>query len=178
MNNNLNINAKNKKNKTIYYVDVLLQKIKVKNNIWINEKWQALGVIPNKENKNSSNLSTLISNINNEPVYQYRRFILEFVYDELDSYYQNISSNNASIFIICRYDDKNTPIPFLVTLSYDEAAIYMETDEIVYASAIDIEIYQKIEKFVLKYYQPKKRKKRKLIKGSAGEHYKKLSTYE
>lgn len=175
--NNLNINSKCKK--ITMPVVVLLQRIKVKDNTWIDEKWQAIGVIPSKENiKVTRSEVALISNIGNEPVYQYGGFTLELVCDELNSYYQNISSNNASMFIICHQDDDNSPTPFLVTLSYDEAAIYMETDEVVYSIAIDIGIYQIMEEFVLKNYQPEKRKKRRLVKGSAGDHYKQASVYE
>ncbi|CAB9540277.1 hypothetical protein BROOK1789B_1158 [Bathymodiolus brooksi thiotrophic gill symbiont] len=164
-------------NNITLHVAVLLQRFKI-DNPWITEKWQAIGVIPTKENVEQTNEITLISNINNEPIYQYDGFILELVRDELDSYYQNLVSDNASIFVVCREDDDNRPNPFLVTLSYDEAAIYMETDETVYAMAIDIQIYQTIERFVLENYKPKKRKKRKLVKGTAGEHYQKMSVYE
>jgi hypothetical protein len=54
----------------------------------------------------------------------------------------------------------------------------METDETIYTVAIDIQIYQTIERFVLENYKPEKRKKRKLVKGTAGKHYQKMSIYE
>jgi hypothetical protein len=158
-------------------VAILLQRFKI-DNPWITEKWQAIGVIPTKKNTGKTNEITLISNINNEPIYRHDGFILELVHDELDSYYQNLVSANANIFIVCREEDDDRPKPFLVTLSYDEAAIYMETDETIYTVAIDIQIYQTIERFVLENYKPEKRKKRKLVKGTAGKHYQKMSIYE
>lgn len=167
---------KNCKEITIPVV-VFLQCIKIKDNIWIDQKWQAVGVVPSKKELEETHQPILVSNINDEPIYQYNDFILKLVNDELDSYYQNIRSNNASVFIICRYDDNQNPVPFLITLSYDEAAIYMETDEIIYTVAIDIQIYQILERFVLENYTPEKRKKRKLVKGTAGNHYKQASEY-
>lgn len=168
---------KSASNDTILYVAVLLQRFKI-DNPWIAEKWQAIGVIPTKKNTAQTKDITLISNINDQPVYQHNGFVLELVNDELDSYYQNLASDNASIFVVCREDNDNRPNPFLTTLSYDEAAIYMETDETVYAVAIDMQIYQTVERFVLENYKPEKRKKRKLVKGTAGEHYQKMSVYE
>lgn len=164
-------------NNIVLPVSILLQRLKI-DNPWIEEKWQAIGVIPAKNNTTQTSEIILISNINNEPIYQYNGFILELVHDELDSYYQNIASNHASIFVVCHENDDNSPNPFLVTLSYDEAAIYMETDETVYAVAIDVQIYQIIERFVLENYKPERRKKRKLVKGTAGEHYQKMGVYE
>lgn len=151
-------------------VAVLLECTKVEANVWIDDKWQAVGVIPTVRNSTPKK-TKLTNNPDGRDVYRYDGFVLEFERDELDSYYQNLVADKASVFVICRPDEDGYPQPFLATLSYDEAAIYMETDEIVYTVGIHIEIYKKIENFVLKHYQPAPRKKRKLVKGSAGKHY-------
>lgn len=158
-------------------VVVLLQQVAVKNNAWIDHKWQAVGVLPTKNTTEKTPGEVLVSNINSEPIYQYNGLAIEFDTHELDSYYQNLIGKGAAIFIICNATD-DRPKPFLITLSYDEAAIYMETDEIVFTATINAEIYQAIEEFVLENYHPEKRKKRKLKGGTAGSHYQKASVYE
>ena len=74
-------------------------------------------------------------------------------------------SDNPQAFVICRNEEEvNDQIqPFLVTLSSDEANSYMEVDELVYSVKMPAELYRWVEQFVLEYYIPVKKKKRKRI---------------
>jgi hypothetical protein len=51
--------------------------------------------------------------------------------------------------------------PFQVTLSYDEAASYMEVDEPVFSLPMPPEVYRWLEGYVLEHYVPERKKKRK-----------------
>jgi hypothetical protein len=53
-------------------------------------------------------------------------------------------------------------VPFLVSLSFDEANAYQEGDGVVYAVAMPPELYRWCEHFVLDHYVPEKKKKRRL----------------
>jgi hypothetical protein len=54
------------------------------------------------------------------------------------------------------------PRPFLVSLSFDEANAYLETDDVdVFPVAMPPELYRWIEAFVLAHYVPEPRRKRK-----------------
>ncbi|MDH5326431.1 MAG: DUF3305 domain-containing protein [Gammaproteobacteria bacterium] len=89
--------------------------------------------------------------------------------DDADSYYHNLMSETPKVFVICHSETtENTaeindgPIPpFLVTLSYDEAASYMEVDEQVFSVSMPPELYLLLEQFVLENYIPTQRKKRR-----------------
>ena len=48
-----------------------------------------------------------------------------------------------------------------MSLSYDAAHSYLEGDEIVYAVDLPAELYRWSETFVLQYYAPEKKMKRK-----------------
>ena len=80
--------------------------------------------------------------------------------DDSESYYFNLMGEKPSVFVVCRLEHGRLR-PFLVTLSYDEAASYMEVDESVSAVAMPPEIYRWCEAFVLTHYVPEKKRKRK-----------------
>ena len=58
-------------------------------------------------------------------------------------------------------DGEDEPVPFLVSLSFDEAHAYLEGDDTVFAVDIPAEMYRWIESFVLAHYCPQQLKKRK-----------------
>ncbi len=80
--------------------------------------------------------------------------------DASESYYCNLMGEKPSVFVVSR-SEQGCLQPFLVTLSYDEAASYMEVDESVSAVPMPAEIYRWCEAFVLEHYVPEKKRKRK-----------------
>ena len=88
-------------------------------------------------------------------------FSVELHKDEAESYYFNIVSDTPRAFVICTLDDNGPLRPLIVTLSYDEAASYLESDDIVESVAMPAELYRWVEQFVLENYLPQKKKKRK-----------------
>lgn len=88
-------------------------------------------------------------------------FNVELHKDEAESYYFNIVSDTPRTFVICTLNDNGPLQPLIVTLSYDEAASYLESDDIVESVAMPAELYRWVEQFVLENYLPQKKKKRK-----------------
>ena len=88
-------------------------------------------------------------------------FEIRLYKDDAASYYYNLMGENPGLFVICRRDTDGDPRPVMVTLSYDEAAAYMEGDESVSSVPIPPEIYRWVEQFVLQHYVPEKSRKRK-----------------
>lgn len=88
-------------------------------------------------------------------------YSVELHKDDAESYYFNIVSDTPRIFVICTADDEAGIKPLIATLSYDEAASYMEADEIVESVAMPAALYRWVEAFVLEHYVPEKKKKRK-----------------
>ncbi|MEN8802599.1 MAG: DUF3305 domain-containing protein [Thiogranum sp.] len=81
--------------------------------------------------------------------------------DDAESYYFNIVSDTPRVFVVCNQQEAEPLKPFIATLSYDEAASYMEADEVVESVAMPAELYRWVEQYVLENYLPEKRKKRK-----------------
>lgn len=84
--------------------------------------------------------------------------------DECESYYHNLMSPEPGCFLVADTPDDNDelPIPYLASLSFDEAHAYLEGDELVYSVPIPKELYQWVEAYVLTHYVAVKKTKRKL----------------
>ncbi len=84
--------------------------------------------------------------------------------DECESYYHNLMSPEPGCFLVADQpeDSDDMPVPYLASLSFDEAHAYLEGDEVVYSVAIPRELYQWAEAYVLTHYVAIKKTKRKL----------------
>ena len=84
--------------------------------------------------------------------------------DECESYYHNMMSPEPGCFLVADQpdDSDDLPIPYLASLSFDEAHAYLEGDELVFSVPIPKELYQWAEAYVLTHYVAVKKTKRKL----------------
>ena len=89
---------------------------------------------------------------------------LNLYVDECESYYHNLMSPQPGCFIVASEPENpnEMPVPYLVSLSFDEVHAYLEGDEPVYAVEIPPELYKWTEVFILEHYVAIKRRKRKL----------------
>ena len=96
---------------------------------------------------------------------------LQLFPDECESYYHNLMSPEPGCFIVAEQpdDSDDMPLPYLVSLSFDEVHAYLEGDEQVFSVAIPPELYQWAEAYVLTHYVAVKKTKRKLKNWSASE---------
>jgi hypothetical protein len=91
--------------------------------------------------------------------------------DQCESYYHNLMSPEPGCFIVANQPDSNAemPLPYLVSLSFDEAHAYLEGDEQIYSVKIPEVLYQWVEAYVLSHYVAIKKTKRKLKDWHASE---------
>ncbi len=139
-------------------VAVVLQKQKA-NSKWIDYQWQVTAVVPGAHGNQRSFRQMHEDGENSCYLFTGLRVTLHR--DECESYYHNLMSPEPGCFVVVRFDETGQPEPFLITLDFDEAHAYLEGDDAVYAVAIPPELYRWIEAYVLAYYLPVKRKKRK-----------------
>ena len=152
-----------------FSVSVIMQS-KPSKSLWVDEVWDAIGLVVfdgdktrTKSSDQGENKQLIYSGLN-----------VKLFLDECESYYHNLMSPEPSCFIVAREenedgDETEVPIPFLVTMSFDEAHAYLEGDDIVYAVAIPPELYQWTEAFVIQNYSAEKRTKRKRKDWRKGE---------
>jgi hypothetical protein len=81
--------------------------------------------------------------------------------DEGEGYYLNITSPEPRVFVTSRMsDDGSEAIPHLLTLSYNEAARWMDAQEQVDSVAIPEDIYSELVAWVETHYRPPEKKQR------------------
>jgi hypothetical protein len=128
---------------------------------WSDYQWQAIGVAVTKNGTEESGQAQLVHEDGDTCHYLYSGFKVKLHIDECESYYHNLMSPTPRCYVVARHEESDTPTPFLVSLSFDEAHAYLEGDEQVYAVDIPAELYRWSETFVLSHYAPEKRLKRK-----------------
>ncbi len=142
-------------------IAVIMEKIP-SDNPWIDFTYKAIGVVSSKGPANNG--IQLIHEDNGVERYLINGLGLQLHIDECEGYYHNLMSPQPGIYIVAgEVDDPNDmPMPYLVSLSFDEVHAYLEGDEIVYAVEIPPELYQWSEAFILQHYVAIKKTKRKL----------------
>ena len=151
--------------KPVRRVSVVLERTPVASR-WATHQWQAASVIPD---------------VGGEPrVLMERDGVLQKVCpgfevtlfrDEAEGYYLNMSSDAPCAFVSVRADEEgDDPYPFQVTVSYNEAARWMDGGERVDKAAIDLEVAAWIGQWVEENYrpEPKERIRARSFKGKEG----------
>jgi hypothetical protein len=143
-----------------FAVSVIMQQ-SPSNSLWQSYYWQAVGVLAAEQQAAIGQKVELIHQQGPVSRYLHPGFTLRLHLDECESYYHNLLSPEPRCYVVATEAEEDSPVPFLVSFSFDEAHAYLEGDEIVYAVDVPAEIYRWAEAFVLAHYVPTKRTKRK-----------------
>lgn len=144
-------------------VAVIMQRSPAQNNTWIDYVWEAVGVTVGNHTLHASENPMLIHEEAGVCQYLYSDLTVRLFLDQCESYYHNMMSPKPGCYIVTRKEeDEEAPVPFLVTMSFDEAHAYLEGDSEIFALEIPPELYRWIEDYVIANYVAVKRKKRKL----------------
>ena len=143
------------------HVAVLMEK-KPSTHPWASYSYQAIGVIV-RESEEEKAVSRVYRNDGVEH-FLVTGMSLQLFADECESYYHNLMSPEPGCFIVAEHpeDDEEMPLPYLVSLSFDEVHAYFEGDEQIYSVAIPPELYRWAEAYVLTHYVAIRKTKRKL----------------
>jgi len=154
-----------------YFPVSVIMESRPSTSIWQDLSWDAVGVCSAIERAREEASSNDVKIIKRGEIEQliYDNLKLRLFLDECESYYHNLMSPNPGCFVIAREDSKGRPVPFLVSLSFDEAHAYQEGDDLVYSVPIPTELYRWLEAYVIEHYAPMMRKKRKRKNWKAGE---------
>ncbi len=133
---------------------------------WESHHWQLLGVVPDVGGEARTILETpnLLRKL-------FPGFEVTLFDDEAEGYYLNVSSEVPSVFVSIRNDEGAVdPYPFLATLSYNEAARWMDGGEKVERAVAWHELIAWMGEWVEANYrpEPKKRRKPRSFEGQEG----------
>jgi len=132
---------------------------------WADHRWDLAAVVPDEggEARTVAEEGAIIRRL-------YPGFEVELRRDEAEGYYLNFSSGIPSVFVSLRIDDAGEPYPFQATLSYNEAARWMDSNERVERAAAWPELAGWGTEWVAENYrpEPKKRQRPKSFQGKEG----------
>ena len=143
-------------------ISVVMEK-RPSDHAWIDFSYQAVGVVASDHGRKNNRLTRVHRQAEVEQ-FLVGGLELKLFVDECESYYHNLMSPQPGCFIVAAEPENlnDMPIPYLVSLSFDEVHAYLEGDEPVYAVDIPPELYKWAEAFILEHYVASKRRKRKL----------------
>jgi len=133
---------------------------------WESHKWQLHGVVPDVGGEPRTIFETRASLQRLFPGFDVTLFP-----DEAEGYYLNVSSEAPSVFVSIRYDEgAEDPYPFQATLSYNEAARWMDGGEKVERAVAWPELAAWMGAWVEENYrpEPKRRQKPRSFEGKEG----------
>jgi len=155
-------------NPPVFPVAVIMEKRRLDNR-WVPEKWEPAGVVPDVTGHSEQGLC-IVKGPGREQ-FLYPGFELKLFNDEIEGYYLNISSPEPKVFVMWRMSEQDRAIPFVVTLSYHEAARMMDGGESVDAVAMPADIAAWLSDYVHAHYKPEPKKVRKRKEGSSVESF-------
>ncbi len=135
---------------------VILERVPVESR-WATHAWQLAGVVPDE----GGEPRTLVE----EPALLRRIFpglAVELFPDESEGYYLNVTTDSPSVFVSLRQDEASgEPYPSQATLSYNEAARWMDGGERVERAVIGPELLAWLREWVTENYRPEPKKRRR-----------------
>ncbi len=137
-------------------VSVVIEKVRLDNR-WASEKWEAIGVVPAFDAEVDAPVRRILADAEREQ-FLVGRFVLELFRDEVDNYHLNLTSPEPRVFVLWRLED-DFARPVSVTLSYGEAARWLDSGEQCDGVAMPPEIADWLGDFVNTHYKPAVRKK-------------------
>jgi len=137
-------------------VAVILQREPVQSR-WETHRWELVGVVPDVGGapRTLREEGQVLQRL-------FPGFELTLYRDEAEGYFLNASSEAPSVFVCIRDDESGgDPFPFQATLSYGEAARWMDSAERVERALAWPELAQWLGDWVGRNYRPEPRKRRR-----------------
>jgi hypothetical protein len=137
-------------------LSVILQREAVESR-WESHRWSLLAVVPDVGGEPRAIVET-------DAVLQrvHPGFDAVLYRDEAEGYYLNVSSDEPSVFVSLRIDEATgDAYPFQVTLSYNEAARWMDSNERVERVPAWPDLADWAAAWVAENYKPEPKKRRK-----------------
>src|ERR1700716_2558837 len=133
---------------------------------WESHRWQLLGAVPDV----GGEARTILENAKSLQRL-YPGFVVTLFPDEAEGYYLNVSSEAPRVFVSVRNDEATGDLyPFQATLSYNEAARWMDGGEKVERVVVWPELAAWMGQWVEDNYrpEPKRRQRPKSFEGKEG----------
>jgi hypothetical protein len=153
-------------------VAVVMERLRL-DNPWCSYRWEAIGVV--EDGAPPQTPPRVILEDERRQRVLYTGFRLTLRRDEVEDYWLNVSASEPRVFVLWRHDEQGEARPAFVTVSYGEAARWMDANEQVDGVPMPPEIYRWVGEFVETHYRPDpEAKKRRRYASSRLERHGKL----
>ncbi len=142
-------------------VAVIMSRKQVTHGRWVLPVWEAVGAVAGESVAGQSREPVLIRSEDKIERFLFRGFRIELHRDSAEDYWFNLAGNSPALYVLCHEDPGGDVVPFSVTVDPNEASSGMEGDDKVFAVPMPPEVFRQIEEFVITYYVPRERGKRK-----------------
>ena len=144
-------------------VTVTMQRVALANR-WVDERWEAFAV--EVDGKAQSPMLAAQHADAGTARWRCRGLEVELHPVEAEGYYLNLSAQTPKVFVLWRMaepgdDAEPRARPLIVTVSYNEAARFLDAGEHVDTVPMPAALLAAMESFVAKHYRPEPRKKAK-----------------
>lgn len=128
---------------------------------WSAPQWELISVLPGQDIAPGGERVTLNEDETGSR-YLWGGLKLSFYKDASEGYWYNLLSQSPYIFVICSGEEADEDLePRFVTVNQDEATAHMESHDLVLSTPMSPELCEFLERYVVTYYQPQVKKKRK-----------------
>ena len=124
-------------------------------NPWQAQTWEAIGVIPDSGGYAAPRL---LMQDSAQAQWLHGGFLLKLYRDEAESYYLNLSTPQPCVFVVWRMEEEMA-VPKFVTVSYGEAARFMDAGEQVDSVPMPRDICDWLGEYVNEHYKPEPKKR-------------------
>jgi hypothetical protein len=138
-------------------IAVIMERLAIDNR-WQRYKWQVIGIVPDAGTASTGPRTIVESDERLQKLYP--GFELKLFSDETEGYYLNVSSEQPCVFVEWRMNDDGEAYPNLATVSYNEAARWMDGGMQVERVPAYAELIVWMGEYVEQYYRPDVKKKR------------------
>ena len=125
-------------------------------NPWVDAAWEAVGVVPAFDDQDPA--PRQIVDEADRGQWCMGGFVLELFRDEAENYFANVTAPVPKVFVMWRMEDA-LPRLAAVSVSYGEAARWLDSGEQVDGVAMPREIADWVGDFVNTHYKPEPKKK-------------------
>lgn len=156
-------------------VVVLLERRMIQRDRWQFPSWGLSGVLVGNalshESTGDASHGQQVRVTDSVEEFSWSGFFVTLYKDACERYWHALIGDEPKVYVVCEEDedDQNRISPILVTVDYDEAIAFVETDQTVLSAEITPELYRYMEAFVLQHYKPKAFEKRKRKKWKSEE---------
>ena len=150
-------------------VTVLMERHVVARRFWSSPSWRLAGVVAGGDVVHEAREGRRLRELpDGGEVWSWSGHAVRLHRDACERYWHALIGDRPLVYVVCRESSGDAPLrPLVVTVDYDAATAFAETDDLVLSAPIPGDLYRYMEAFVLEHYRPRPFRKRERRNWSA-----------